>query len=247
MMESTAADKVALRPTSHTHSNLSSSNSSLPTTRQMASTMTIQLPPSLISVKDIDAGSPPTQDVCDAEHNHNSGHTISKVSSTSKIAGEAVGEFLARHIPDQYAPQGDLSDKRSNSEDKQRNPNTKFCYRHRPDLKCRRTMDETSMAVMQKVSPDLFVLTDFVLIVTEPRDLAASRSTSHRPRMVNLLSGASPTSKSYARWHSLPMLLSTTITSCMLGARTTTNRFHICIARGDISEDSWVSRHDLLV
>src|SRR5690606_1672001 len=30
--------------------------------------------------------------------------------------------------------------------------NTKFCYRHRPDAKCRKVADETKMAMIQRVS-----------------------------------------------------------------------------------------------
>jgi hypothetical protein len=71
---------------------------------------------------------------------------ISNMSSTSRMAGKTVAPFLTKHIPDQYAPQGitlgGLPAGRSN---------TKFCYRHRPDLKCRRQADEPSMDQLQKV------------------------------------------------------------------------------------------------
>ena len=70
------------------------------------------------------------------------------ISATSKHAGQIVAPFLAKHIPDQYAPLrgpdpfGDRPVKDSNS---------KYCYRHRPDLKCRRQADEPSMDQLQHV------------------------------------------------------------------------------------------------
>ena len=71
------------------------------------------------------------------------------IASTAKLAPHTVERFLARHIPDQYAPLGGLnSGGRSASKD----PNSKFCYRHRPDTLCRRQADEPSMDKMQKVS-----------------------------------------------------------------------------------------------
>ncbi|KAI9706487.1 MAG: hypothetical protein M1836_003493 [Candelina mexicana] len=68
------------------------------------------------------------------------------ISSTSKLAGRTVAPFLAKHIPEQYAPlgiqtQSDIPPSKSS--------NTKYCYRHRPDLKCRRQADEPSMEQLQ--------------------------------------------------------------------------------------------------
>ncbi|KAL8706097.1 MAG: hypothetical protein Q9201_000799 [Fulgogasparrea decipioides] len=85
-------------------------------------------------------------------HSHpNDGATIS-ISASSRLAGQAVAPFLAQHIPNQYAPLGGLpaSDKSANAD-----PNTKYCYRHRPDLKCRRQADEPSMDQLQHELEDL--------------------------------------------------------------------------------------------
>lgn len=71
------------------------------------------------------------------------------ISATSKMAGQKVAPFLAKHIPDQYAPLGGL-DKPNSPANK--DPNTKYCYRHRPDLKCRRQVNEPSMDQLQHVS-----------------------------------------------------------------------------------------------
>jgi F-box/WD-40 domain protein MET30 len=36
---------------------------------------------------------------------------------------------------------------------RKKDPNSKFCYRHRPDSKCRRAADESKMGFIQSVSP----------------------------------------------------------------------------------------------
>jgi F-box/WD-40 domain protein MET30 len=95
-----------------------------------------------------EAGEPPSKDNCDSKHE---GHdpTIT-ISSTSRIAGQTVAPFLAKHIPEQYAPLGTKVGPTS-SQAKAKDPNTKYCYRHRPDSKCRRTADEPSMENLQRV------------------------------------------------------------------------------------------------
>lgn len=73
------------------------------------------------------------------------------ISITTKLAGQTIAPFLAKHIPDQYAPLGGLEQQHRDSLAK-RDANTKYCYRHRPDLKCRRKVDEPSMDQLQHVS-----------------------------------------------------------------------------------------------
>ena len=79
-------------------------------------------------------------DLCQDDH-----ETIS-IPASSRQAGQTVAPFLAKHIPDQYAPGGGL-DALGNT--KMKDPNTKYCYRHRPDLKCRRQVNEPSMDQLQ--------------------------------------------------------------------------------------------------
>ena len=81
-------------------------------------------------------------DACGDDHDNIS------ISASSKQAGQTVAPFLSKHIPEQYAPGGGL-DSRGNA--KQKDPNTKYCYRHRPDLKCRRQANEPSMDQLQHV------------------------------------------------------------------------------------------------
>lgn len=96
----------------------------------------------------LESGEPlSTEDNCRADHDH-SDPTIA-ISSTSKLAGQTVAPFLAKHIPEQYAPPGHPQ----SSSISRKDPNTKYCYRHRPDSKCRRTADEPTMENLQRVRP----------------------------------------------------------------------------------------------
>ena len=74
------------------------------------------------------------------------------MDATSKLAGQIVAPFLTKHIPDQYAHLGGMDTFGSPTV---KASNTKYCYRHRPDLKCRRQANEPSMDQLQHVSDDL--------------------------------------------------------------------------------------------
>lgn len=67
--------------------------------------------------------------------------------SKAKLADENIAPFLAKHIPSQYAPLG--KDAGNKAGPPQQNVNSRYCYRHRPDLKCRRQADELSMDHLQ--------------------------------------------------------------------------------------------------
>lgn len=69
--------------------------------------------------------------------------------ATSRLAGQTVAPFLAKHIPNEYAHLGRPAAEGSLAAS---NANTKYCYRHRPDMKCRRQADEPSMDQLQHVS-----------------------------------------------------------------------------------------------
>ena len=73
------------------------------------------------------------------------GPTTISISTSPESASLAVAPFLMKHIPGQYAPQGQ-------PDSSNRDPSTRYCYRHRPDLKCRRQVDEPSMDMLQRVS-----------------------------------------------------------------------------------------------
>lgn len=68
------------------------------------------------------------------------------MTSTTKFADQTVAPFLIRHIPEQYAPLGGAN---GSQKDQTKDSNSRFCYRHRPDLLCRRQADEPSMDQLQ--------------------------------------------------------------------------------------------------
>ncbi|KAF1840191.1 sulfur metabolite repression control protein-like protein SconB [Cucurbitaria berberidis CBS 394.84] len=73
--------------------------------------------------------------------------TEEAAASKSKRIEKMITPYLAQHIPHQYNPLGGNSD---NQDVPPVNANTKFCYRHRPDLLCRRQADEPSMEQLQE-------------------------------------------------------------------------------------------------
>ncbi|KAI9799987.1 MAG: hypothetical protein M1833_003516 [Piccolia ochrophora] len=68
-------------------------------------------------------------------------------SASSKMADMTVAPFLAKHIPEQYAPRGVHPSDEVDSTDA---ANTKFCHRHNPSFKCRRQADGPSSEELQK-------------------------------------------------------------------------------------------------
>jgi F-box/WD-40 domain protein MET30 len=66
---------------------------------------------------------------------------------SSSLIGKTVAPFLKEHIPSLYAPVGKSRNEESSRE---KEPNTKYCYRHRPDSKCRRSADEAKMVMIQQ-------------------------------------------------------------------------------------------------
>lgn len=79
----------------------------------------------------------------------NESSDTSNIAAETKLANENVSQFLVKHIPSQYAPMG--GQENNSNPPNPTNPNSKYCYRHRPDLKCRRQADEPSMEQLQKV------------------------------------------------------------------------------------------------
>ncbi|KAH8673429.1 WD domain-containing protein [Xylariales sp. PMI_506] len=67
---------------------------------------------------------------------------------SQQLVGQALTPFLREHIPGLYAPVGkpeSMVPRNANFKDQ----NSKFCYRHRPDSKCRRAADEDKMELIQ--------------------------------------------------------------------------------------------------
>ncbi|KAL6866997.1 WD40-repeat-containing domain protein [Trichoderma novae-zelandiae] len=99
---------------------------------------------------------PPSRDNCDRRREGEE-ETPSKglVKMPFDLVGKTLSPFLKEHIPGQYAPVGKNLKKEdqtgaSNALANIKDPNTKYCYRHRPDSKCRRAADETKMGTIQR-------------------------------------------------------------------------------------------------
>lgn len=69
-------------------------------------------------------------------------------ATKSKRMDKMITPYLAQHIPQQYNPLGAIH---GGLDAAPVTANTKFCYRHRPDLLCRRQADEPSMEQLQDV------------------------------------------------------------------------------------------------
>lgn len=70
----------------------------------------------------------------------------------SSLVGQTVTPFLKEHVPSLYAPISKIESSTSALEPStQKNFNSKYCYRHRPDSKCRKAADEDKMAMIQSV------------------------------------------------------------------------------------------------
>ena len=117
--------------------------------------MSVEMPPEqridMARAEHAEAGEPPSQDNCDPQHDASDPRIA--LSSKSKLVDQTVAPFLAKHIPDQYAPLGVQPRPTATlvKDPNKKDPNTKYCYRHRPDSKCRRTADEPTMENLQRV------------------------------------------------------------------------------------------------
>lgn len=87
-------------------------------------------------------GHKPSRDNCDRRRPDE--EDISRLPNMSQqAASQTMTPFLREHIPGLYAPTSKPDVTRT------KDPNSKFCYRHRPDSKCRRAADESKMALIQ--------------------------------------------------------------------------------------------------
>lgn len=73
------------------------------------------------------------------------------VNMSSTLVGQTVTPFLKEHVPSLYAPVSKIESAYPNEPSRQKEYNSKFCYRHRPDSKCRKAADENKMAMIQSV------------------------------------------------------------------------------------------------
>ncbi|CAN8097126.1 unnamed protein product [Discula destructiva] len=73
---------------------------------------------------------------------------LANMNMPSNLVGQAVTPYLKEHVPSLYAPVSKI-DASYSRQSLTKNFNSKFCYRHRPDSKCRKSADEDKMAMIQ--------------------------------------------------------------------------------------------------
>ncbi|KAF8430118.1 E3 ubiquitin ligase complex SCF subunit sconB [Tirmania nivea] len=84
-----------------------------------------------------------TMQAADGQQQPAIAHTTSALPSTTmESVSKDVAPFLTKHIPERYTTTPPQNDTQPGS--------TKYCYRHRPDVKCRRQADEMTMDSLQK-------------------------------------------------------------------------------------------------
>ncbi|KXJ88904.1 quinon protein alcohol dehydrogenase-like superfamily [Microdochium bolleyi] len=124
-------------------------------------------------------GNKPSRDNCDRRR-PGDGDTHRLPTMSESLMSKSVTPFLREHIPTIYAPVGKPGNTIVNSARK--DPNSKFCYRHRPDSKCRKAADESKMAVIQST---LETLPDADRqAITNVWSLFSAAPTKHRELML---------------------------------------------------------------
>ena len=143
------------------------------------------------------------------------------VKMPSDLAGKTVSPFLKEHIPGLYAPIGKANDALP---DRNKDPNSRYCYRHRPDSKCRRAADESKMGTIQRVClmPLFFLFLPFYwhrLMSTGPEQSSLCRPRGHHPRVVSVFCRPRQASRAHAPGHHHAMLLPSTFYRVAGGSR----------------------------
>lgn len=76
---------------------------------------------------------------------------LANMNMPSNLVGQAVTPYLKEHVPTLYSPFTKIISSHTH-QPVPKDFNSKFCYRHRPDSKCRKSADEDKMAKIQSVS-----------------------------------------------------------------------------------------------
>lgn len=90
-----------------------------------------------------------TEKDCDHRRPEEEDGSSRRPKMSSQLMSKTVTPFLKDHIPGLYSPmtkRGTIKDMEGRNKD----PNSRYCYRHRPDSKCRRAADESKMVKIQQ-------------------------------------------------------------------------------------------------
>ncbi|KAI1344181.1 WD40 repeat-like protein [Xylariaceae sp. FL0016] len=128
-----------------------------------------------------EAATKPSRDNCDRRRPEEAVDASRLPNVSQQFMGQTVTPFLREHIPGLYAPIG-KPDLPSMINFKNKDPNSKYCYRHRPDSKCRKAADESKMALIQR---ELEALpTGDRQAITNVWSLFSAAPTKHRELML---------------------------------------------------------------
>lgn len=88
---------------------------------------------------------------CDRRRPQDGHEDKSRLTNMSpSLVGQTVTPFLKEHVPNLYAPVSKIESSHT-QESSTHSYNSKYCYRHHPDSKCRKAADENKMAMIQSV------------------------------------------------------------------------------------------------
>ena len=80
------------------------------------------------------------------KHIQSQSKSIDDGSMFEKLATQSIAPFMTKNVAAQYAP---IGKQETASQPNSNNSSTKYCYRHHPDLKCKKQADEKSMEQLQ--------------------------------------------------------------------------------------------------
>ncbi|KAK7756133.1 hypothetical protein SLS62_001725 [Diatrype stigma] len=105
---------------------------------------------SFLATANDDPNSKPSKANCDRRRPEEEEDASRLPTMSQHLTGQMVTPYLREHIPGIYAPIG-KPDSLAMVNSTTKDPNSKYCYRHRPDSKCRRAADQDKMALIQSV------------------------------------------------------------------------------------------------
>lgn len=88
-----------------------------------------------------------TEEPAELPHDHD--HAAEKPLASNEVMKNSVAPFLTKHIRDQHTPMTNFDPQAPPT--KKEKTNSRYCYRHDPDLKCKRQADEQLMDELQRV------------------------------------------------------------------------------------------------
>jgi hypothetical protein len=167
------------------------------------------------------------------------------VNMSSSLAGKTVTPFLREHVPSLYAPVSKIESAYPNEPSRQKEYNSKYCYRHRPDSKCRKAADENKMAMIQSVCRSVCLLicmrgprsTNLTDTGIGTRKAPPGGPTSYHTRLESLFCCTVKAQRVDDPGYSIFVLLPSTESCLSRGPVSTKDRLHFRAAQRDLYQD----------